>query len=48
MIKTILEFVLITLSSDFQHCLGVCLRSVETDEVSKLTAVLLVSDNHVL
>lgn len=37
-------FVIIAVHSDFQHCLVTCLRSVEINEVSKVTAVFLVSN----
>ena len=42
LIKTVLDFVLVTVNYDFQHCLGICLMSVEIDQVSNVMAVFLV------
>ena len=42
--KTIVDFLLIAVTSDFQHWSGICLMSAEIPEVSKVSLVFLVSE----
>ena len=39
-----LRLVLITMTSDFQQCAGICLMSAETDKISRGPVVFLISE----
>ena len=40
--KAIVDFVLIVVTSDFQHWSGICVMSAEIHEVSEVTSVILI------